>query len=106
MIRRVVRPLGMAVLTLAALAGAATCATASARTARVWFPRNRLPLAHATRLGAAKPSQRMELGIGFKDPHPAAEQALMAAQQDPSSPQYHHFLTPAQYRGSRRARRR
>ncbi len=39
----------------------------------------------------------MEVGVGLKDPHPAAEQALMAAQQNPASPQYHHFLTPAQY---------
>jgi kumamolisin len=39
----------------------------------------------------------MEVGVGLKDPHPAAEQALMAAQQNPASPEYHHFLTPAQY---------
>ena len=58
---------------------------------------NRLPLAHATRLGAASPSQRMEVGVGLKDPHPAAEQALLSAQQNPASSQYHHFLTPAQY---------
>ncbi len=87
---------GSLVCTLLALLVAATAASA-ARAPRIWFPMNRLPLAHATRLGAASSSQRMEVGVGLKDPHPAAEQALMAAQQNPASPQYHHFLTPAQY---------
>ena len=90
------RSAGSLVCTLLALLAAATAASA-ARAPRIWFPMNRLPLAHATRLGAASPSQRMEIGVGLKDPHPAAEQALMAAQQNPASPQYHHFLTPAQY---------
>ena len=90
------RSAGLLVCTLLGLLAAATAASA-ARAPRVWFPMNRLPLAHATRLGAASSSQRMEVGVGLKDPHPAAEQALMAAQQNPASPQYHHFLTPAQY---------
>ena len=90
------RSAGSLVCALLALLAAATAASA-ARAPRIWFPMNRLPLAHATRLGAASPSQRMEVGVGLKDPHPAAEQALMAAQQNPASPQYHHFLTPALY---------
>ncbi len=90
------RSAGSLVCALLALLAAATAASA-ARAPRIWFPMNRLPLAHATRLGAASPSQRMEVGVGLKDPHPAAEQRLMAAQQDPASPRYHHFLTPAQY---------
>ncbi|HEY6524643.1 MAG TPA: protease pro-enzyme activation domain-containing protein, partial [Solirubrobacteraceae bacterium] len=90
------RSAGSLVCTLLALLVAATAASA-ARAPRIWFPMNRLPLAHATRLGAASSSQRMEVGVGLKDPHPAAEDALMAAQQNPASPQYHHFLTPAQY---------
>lgn len=90
------RSAGWLVCALLALLAAATAASA-ARAPRIWFPANRLPLAHAIRLGAASPSQRMEVGVGLKDPHPAAEQALMAAQQSPASPRYHHFLTPAQY---------
>jgi pseudomonalisin len=90
------RSAGSLVCALLALLAAATAASA-ARAPRIWFPMNRLPLAHATRLGAASPSQRMQVGVGLKDPHPAAEQALLAAQQNPASPQYHHFLTPAQY---------
>jgi pseudomonalisin len=94
MTRRLSRALALVLLALAAVVPAAASARSSAR---VWFPRNRLPLAHATRLGAARPSERMEIGVGLKDPHAAAEQALIAAQQDPASAQYHHFLTPAQY---------
>jgi pseudomonalisin len=92
------RALGLTLLALALVGcmGAAS-AGATTRTARVWFPRNRLPLAHATRLGAARPSQRMEIGIGFTDPHAAAENALAQAQSDPSSPDYHRFLTPGQF---------
>src|SRR6201992_4538273 len=90
------RAAGSRVSPLFALLAAATAASAP-RPPRIWFPMNRLPLAHATRLGAAPSAQRMEVGVGLKDPHPAAEQALMAAQQNPASPQYHHFLTPAQY---------
>ena len=90
------RSAGSLVCALLAVLAAATAASA-ARSSRVWFRMDRLPLAHAARLGAASPSQRMEVGVGLKDPHPAAEQALLAAQQNPASPQYHRFLTPAQY---------
>ncbi|HEY1568748.1 MAG TPA: protease pro-enzyme activation domain-containing protein, partial [Solirubrobacteraceae bacterium] len=90
------RSAGSLVVALLSLLAAATAASA-ARAPRIWFPMNRLPLAHATRLGTAPSSQRMEVGVGLKDPHPAAEQKLMAAQQSPASPQYHHFLTPARY---------
>jgi pseudomonalisin len=84
-------------LVLAVLALALVASSAAARSTRVWFPRNLLPLAHATKLGAASPSQMMEIGIGLKDPHAAAEQAMIAAQQNPQSPEYQHFLTPAQF---------
>jgi pseudomonalisin len=90
------RSAGSLVCALLALLAAATAASA-ARAPRIWFPMDRLPLAHATRLGAASSSRRMQVGVGLKDPHPAAEQALEAAQQNPASPRYHHFLTPAQY---------
>jgi subtilase family serine protease len=72
-------------------------ATAQAQTARDWFPRNVLPLANATNESAAAASQVMQIGVGLKDPNPAGEQALIAAQQNPSSSQYHKFLTPAQF---------
>src|ERR1700744_3376991 len=78
------RSAGSLVIALLALLAAATGASA-ARAPRIWFPMNRLPLAHATRLEAASSSQRMEVGVGLKEPDPAAEQKLKAAQQKPGS---------------------
>ncbi len=93
------RPGRLVALVLALLVVSLSAASnaSAARTGRIWFARDLLPLAHASRLGAANPAQRMQVGIGLKDPHAAAEQALIAAQQNPASPQYHHFLTPAQF---------
>ncbi|HEX4008735.1 MAG TPA: S53 family peptidase [Solirubrobacteraceae bacterium] len=90
------RSAGLATLAVLALLLAAASASA-ARPSRTYFPLDHLPLAHATSLGAASPSQTMQIGIGLKDPNTAAEQALMAAQQNPAGPQYDHFLTPARY---------
>src|SRR3984885_8612211 len=64
---------------------------------RVWFPRDGLALGYATKLGAANPSHVLQIGIGLKDPHAGAEAALESALQNPSSPQYQHFLPPAQF---------
>ena len=66
-------------------------------TSRVWFPRDVLALGYATNRGAASPSQVMQIGIGLKDPNPSGEAALERAQQNPASPEYQHFLTPAQF---------
>jgi subtilase family serine protease len=82
-----------ALLTLATSAPAATAKPAS----RVWFPRNMLGLRNATNLGAPAPSRVMQVGIGLKDPHTAAELGLLRAQQTPGSPEFHRFLTPAQF---------
>jgi pseudomonalisin len=87
----------LALALLVALLAAAGAGARTAPTGRVWFPLDRLPLAHATKLGAAQPSQTMQIGIGLKDPRAGAEQALIAAQENPASPEYEHFLTPAQY---------
>jgi pseudomonalisin len=95
MTRRFAGSLALTVFVLALGASSAAAAGSS----RVWFTRDLLPLAHATKLGAASPSETMEIGLGLKDPHAAAEQALIAAQQNPHSSAYQHFLTPAQYDG-------
>ncbi|MFZ0976439.1 MAG: S53 family peptidase, partial [Solirubrobacteraceae bacterium] len=68
-----------------------------ASTSRVWFSRDVLALGYATSRGAASPSQVMQIGIGLKDTNPVGEAALERAQQNPASPEYHHFLTPAQF---------
>ena len=64
---------------------------------RVWFPRDVLALGYATSSGAASPAQVMQVGIGLRDPNAAGEAALERAQQNPSSPKYQRFLTPAQF---------
>ena len=71
--------------------------TRHASTSRVWFPRDVLALGYATNLGAASPSQVMQIGIGLKAPNSSGEAALERAQQNPASPEYQHFLTPAQF---------
>lgn len=61
--------------------------------------RNVLPgLARATDLGAVPASTRMHLVVTVQRPDTAAEKAFVSAVHDPSSPDYRHFLTPAQFR--------
>jgi pseudomonalisin len=95
--------LAIAVTVLALAAPAASAhkrhpqASSGVSNSRVWFPRDGLALGYATQLGAASPSQVMQIGIGLKDPNAAGEGALENALQNPSSPEYQHFLTPAQF---------
>jgi pseudomonalisin len=72
-------------------------AVARRTTSRVWFPRDGLALGYATKLGAASPSQVMQIGVGLKDPNAAGEAALENALENPSSREYQHFLTPARF---------
>jgi hypothetical protein len=48
-------------------------------------------------MAAAAASDRLRLAIGFPLRNQAELQALLAAQQNPSSPQYRRFLTPEQF---------
>ncbi len=89
--------LGVCLAAILALGVASAQAKPAHSSGRVWFPHNILAIGYATKLGAARPSQVMQIGIGLKDSHAAAEQALLAALENPSSPQYQHFLTPAQF---------
>ncbi len=54
-------------------------------------------LSLATGEGAAPASRRLRIGVSVQLPDPAGEQRLLAALYDPASPQYHRFLTPAQF---------
>jgi pseudomonalisin len=79
-------------LTVAALA--VTVAPASARV----LQHNALSrLDRATRLGAAPATQRITVGISLSRPDAAGEQELLTGLFDRSSPEYHHFLTPAEF---------
>ncbi|WP_249012130.1 protease pro-enzyme activation domain-containing protein [Conexibacter sp. DBS9H8] len=54
-------------------------------------------ISRATRIGAPPAGTQMTVGVAVNGPHPAAEAALQAAMYDRSSPEYHHFLTVAQF---------
>ena len=56
---------------------------------------NGLPL--ATSLGAAPAGQTISIGVEIARPNPSGEQSLYKAMITPGDPQYHHFLTPAQF---------
>ncbi|HVA74523.1 MAG TPA: protease pro-enzyme activation domain-containing protein [Acidimicrobiales bacterium] len=59
---------------------------------------NFLPgLSLAKGLGNAPKSQVLTVGVALSHPDVAAEEATYKAIYDPSSPEYHHFLTPAEY---------
>jgi len=60
MLRRSAGSFTLAMLALLVVAAGAGASPTHA--ARVWFRLDRLPLAHATRLGAATPSQTMQSG--------------------------------------------
>ncbi|HET9690585.1 MAG TPA: S53 family peptidase [Acidimicrobiales bacterium] len=83
---------------LGALAPAAHAAgTDYASTAPATVPGLLPGLARATRTGSPAPGQVLSIGIGVAGADPAAATAFAAAQQDPSSPYFHQWLTPAQY---------
>ncbi|HET9073293.1 MAG TPA: S53 family peptidase [Solirubrobacteraceae bacterium] len=88
----------------AILALVATGAILSAGAARATVPSgtHQVPgwlsgIARATRLGAPPAGTRMTIGVAIANPHQAAEDALQAAMYTPTSPEYHHFLTVAQF---------
>ena len=98
------RPLGSrlsaALATAALIAGcvATTAIPAQAETTTFGITQNLLPgLAAATHLGAAPASTPLHLVLSLKRPDVAGEKALLAAEHDPASPQYRHFLTPAAF---------
>ena len=48
-------------------------------------------------VGAAPAGQTLQIGVGLSLPDLAGAKAYQQSQYDPSSPNYHHFLTPAQF---------
>lgn len=80
------------ILLVSLLASLAACAPASGRAAAP----------HASRLGPARlgpadPAQTLTLSFPLRRRSPDGLAALLAAIEDPHSPLYHHYLTPAQY---------
>lgn len=92
--RRGRRALGVSLLA-GALGAAVLPLGASAHGSAVGRTQNVLPaplLAH--RIGAPPAGERWRVAIALADPNLAAERALADAVVDPSSPQFHKFLTP------------
>jgi pseudomonalisin len=85
--------------TATALALAVPVAAAQADTAGLFtITQNVLPgLANATDAGPAPAGTAMRLVVTLTRPNVAGEKALLAAEHDPASPSYRHFLTPAQF---------
>jgi len=54
-------------------------------------------LSSATLLHSAPANQQLMVGIGVQRRNTAGEVALYNEMYDPSSPEYHHFLTPEQF---------
>jgi len=91
------RRLALVAATAAALA-LTVPATASASTGLFTVTQNVLPgLSNATDLGTAPATTPMSLVVTVRRPDVAGEQALLAAEHNPASPDYRHFLTPAQF---------
>ncbi|HZC07935.1 MAG TPA: S53 family peptidase [Ktedonobacterales bacterium] len=83
----------LASLLVSAGAGrAASHPSSSASSARA--PKSATPPA---RLGPTDPTRTLSLAFPLRMRSSAALASLLAAIEDPHSPQYHHYLTPAQY---------
>ena len=48
-------------------------------------------------VGATSPAQHLRLAIGLTAPKAAEEEAFLASLQDKKSPNFHHYLTAAQF---------
>jgi pseudomonalisin len=80
-----------------ALGAAVTNPVAHAAGTTVYIPDVLPGITLATLDGAAPAGHTMRLTIALNHPDTAAEQAAYSAIYNPSSKQYHQFLTPAQY---------
>lgn len=89
-----------AMAALATAGGAASTASASPRpgaASRVTVSARPSWVSRATKVAAAAPASKVELTIALKSPHAAAAAAYAASVSEPGSPDFRHFLTPAQY---------
>jgi subtilase family serine protease len=86
------------VLTTAAGTAAAAANPATAAVPSVVLTNDVLPgLSQATVLGHTAPDTNIEVGVTLARPHPAEEAALKRDLYTKGSPDYHQFLTPAQF---------
>ena len=83
---------------VALLALGGTGSVAHADTARTVLSRNEVPgIEAAPPTGAVAPTTVMHLNVVLRRPDAAGEAAFQRAVNDPSSPQYRDFLSPAAF---------
>lgn len=103
MSRRVARRL-ISFASIAAITGLSPCSftlTARAAGATTTLTNSALQrLDHATLVGPVDPAKVIGIGVGVSRPNPAGEAAYIHGAYDPTSPQYHQFLTPAAFEAS------
>jgi subtilase family serine protease len=77
----------------------ATLSVAEKRQIRLAHPFTPIPIVtgSASFLDHYNPENKLRLVIGLNVPHLAEQQRLLAELQDPSSPNFHHYLTAAQW---------
>lgn len=93
---RVIAALAVVLAALIALLSGGTAAHATgARTKLVPGYLSGLPL--AAKIAPAPSAQTMRIGVALQRPNTSAELALYREMYQPGSPEYHHFLTPAQF---------
>lgn len=96
--RRAVATTAVAALVVGAAAAVTAAPANAAPTLLRAITQNVLPgLSHATDHGSAPAGSVLDLTITLRRPNPAGEQALITAENDPASSQFHHSLTPAQF---------
>jgi pseudomonalisin len=92
------RAVALALTLVTALAMAAPAGAPAARQSLRALQNDYLSaLGRATRTGAASAGREMRIGIAVGHPDPSGEQAYLHGLYDPSSPDYHRFLTPKQF---------
>ncbi|MGW5720671.1 S53 family peptidase [Amycolatopsis sp. NPDC003865] len=92
------RKLVAAAVPLPALLGLAVAVPAAAATEPlVTLADNAAPLVNSARTGDVAGGQRITAALALKLHNQQALEKFLADVQNPASPQYHHFLTPAQF---------
>jgi hypothetical protein len=85
-------------LAAAPLGGSGFVITGLADSSTVVITNNVLQgLSTLTPIGDTAPSSTIGIGVGIQGANPAAEDAYIAGEYDPTSPLYGQFLDPADY---------
>ena len=87
----------VAIATIGGTAAIVTSAEATATPTTRLVPGFLTALSRATFIKEASSAELMNVGVGVQLPDPTAEHNFYNELYDPASPEFHHFLTPAQF---------